>query len=84
MTTDPATRGDASDEYDYPADLERSPARAAVLARWKHAAVAVVVGATSWALYRVDGGWSLDATAFALAAVAIVGYSLFTLRSDLE
>lgn len=85
MSHDSGTMGDAvSDEYDYPDELERGRLEQVVVSRWKHAVVAGVVGATAWALYRIGEGWTLDATVFALAAVAVVAYSLLTLRTDLE
>lgn len=56
----------------------------AVLARWKHAIATAIVGLTTWALYEVGGGWTLDATVFGAATVGIVLYSLLTLRSDLD
>lgn len=83
MSQDSATVGDR-DEYDYPDHLERGPFVQAVTSRWKHAVMTVLIAATAWALYNVAGGWSLDATVFALAAAALAVYSLVTLRADLE
>ncbi|WP_254538558.1 hypothetical protein [Halomarina litorea] len=83
MSQDSATIGD-HDEYDYPDHLDRHPAVRVVASRWKHAVVAVVLAVTAWALYNVAGGWSLDATVFAIATAAFVGYSTVTLRTDLE
>ena len=83
MTQDSAVVGER-DEYDYPDRLDRNPLVQAVILRWKHAVTTVLIAAIAWALYNVAGGWSLDATVFALAAVAFAAYSLVTLRSDLE
>ena len=82
MSQDPAAVGER-DEYDYPDRLDRSPLVQVVILRWKHAVITVLIAATAWALYNVAGGWSLDATVFALAAAALAVYSLITLRTDL-
>lgn len=84
MASDARSIDESSDEYDYPDSLERSPLVRALLARWKHAIILVVVALTAWALYDAGGGWTLDATVFAAAAVGVAVYSLATLRSDLE
>lgn len=84
MASDSRSLTESSDDYDYPDSLERSPLVRAVLARWKHAIIVVVVALTAWALYDTGGGWTLDATVFAAAAVGVVIYSLATLRTDLE
>ncbi len=83
MSHDSTTMG-GREEYEYPDELERSRAVRVVASRWKHAVVAVVLAVTAWTLYRVAGGWSLDATVFALVTAGVVAYSLLTLRSDLE
>lgn len=84
MANDTRAIDESSDDYDYPDSLERSPLVRAVLARWKHAIVLVVVALTAWVLYDVGGEWTLDAMVFAAAAVGVVVYSLATLRTDLE
>lgn len=84
MASDTRSIDESSDDYDYPDSLERSPLVRAVLARWKHAIILVVVALTAWALYDAGGGWTLDATVFAAVAVGVVVYSLATLRTDLE
>lgn len=84
MTSDARRIGERDDAaYDLPYSYDRSPVVRAVLARWKHAAVAVVLALTAWQLFVIGGGWTLDATVFALAAAGVVAYSLLTLRSDL-
>ena len=83
MSRDSAAVGER-DEYDYPDRFDRNPLAQTVVLRWKHAVTTVLIAATAWALYNVAGGWSLDATVFALAAVAFAIYSLVTLRADLE
>ncbi|MFC7154384.1 hypothetical protein ACFQPA_02805 [Halomarina halobia] len=80
-TADGGVGGGAND---LPDRLEGNRFGRVVVARWKHAVVAVVVGLTAWALYRIGGGWTLDATVFAIAAAVVVAYSLLTLRSDIE
>ena len=84
MSHDSAGLGEVNDEYDYPDSLEGSQLRRALVSRWKHAAIALVIGGTAWTLYRIGEGWTLDATVFALAAASVVAYSLLTLRTDLE
>lgn len=83
MSQDSATVVD-HDEYDYPDRFDRHPLVRVATSRWKHAVVTVVLAATTWTLYSVAGGWSLDATVFALATVGLVAYSALTLRTDLE
>lgn len=75
---------ETSDDYDVPDRLEGSQLKHEVLARWKHAVLTAAVGATAYVLYVIGEGWTLDATVFAVAAVAILAYSLVTLRSDLD
>lgn len=52
--------------------------------RWKTVGTIAVTAATTAAVHRIDGGWSTDATAFALVTVLLAGYTLATLYSDLE
>jgi len=58
-----------------------NPLTRAVALRWKHATVALVLGATTYALYEI-GGWSIDTAVFGIATLAIIVYSLVTYRSD--
>lgn len=85
MGSDVQSMGDRRDEeYDIPDRPGNSRPVRVLLARWKHAAVAAVVGATAWALYQIGGGWTIDATVFAVATVGVVAYGLLTLKSDVE
>lgn len=52
---------------------------------WKSGLLAVTLATVSWVLYGLgQNGWTLDSLVFALAAVAVVGYRLWTLRRDLD
>lgn len=62
---------------------DENPVARAVRLRWKHAAVAFVVGTTTYALYGV-GGWSIDTAIFGIATLAIILYSVLTYRSDVS
>lgn len=66
-----------------PESLPRQVGRQLVR-RWKSLAAVATTGLTAWWLYGVDGGWSADAIAFTLFAVSILGYTAFTLYTDLE
>ena len=52
--------------------------------RWKMLASILVTAVTTVAIYRVDGSFSKDATVFAIVTVALLVYTLFTIRTDLR
>lgn len=52
--------------------------------RWKTIAAIVVLFVTTAALYKVDGGPSIDALVFGVMGLLLAVYFLVTLRSDLK
>lgn len=52
--------------------------------RWKNWSVVAVTAVTTYYLYTVDGGWTLDAITFALITAGLLGYTLLTLTADIE
>ncbi|MFB6117843.1 hypothetical protein [Halosegnis sp.] len=56
----------------------------AVELRWKHAIVAFLLGATTYALYGVAGKWTLDAAVFGMATLALILYSAVSFRGDIR
>lgn len=61
-----------------------SPLAQAVALRWKHAVAVFVVGTATYALYQVGGGWTVDATVFGLATLALAAYSAATYSADVS
>lgn len=52
--------------------------------RWKTVGAIVVTAITTAAVHRVDGTWSKDAVVFGALTVALLAYTVLTLRSDLK
>lgn len=52
---------------------------------WKSWVLVLLFALVTWTLYDLgDSTWTLDATVFAAATAAIVGYRLWTLREDID
>lgn len=54
-----------------------------VVRHWKSWLTAAALALAAWGLHGI-GGWTLDTTAFAVAAVLVVGYRLVTLARDVR
>lgn len=52
--------------------------------RWKTVGAILVTAVTTAAVYRIDGTWSKDALVFGALTVALLAYTVLTLRSDLK
>ena len=52
--------------------------------RWKILGAILVTALTTFAIYRVDEAFSKDAVVFAGLTVALILYTLLTIRSDLQ
>ncbi|PSP76747.1 hypothetical protein BRC86_00270 [Halobacteriales archaeon QS_3_64_16] len=58
--------------------------RDAIVTRWLSWSVVIVTAVTTYYLYTIGGGWTLDATTFALSTVGILGYTLLSLSADVD
>ncbi|MFC7175868.1 hypothetical protein [Halosegnis marinus] len=61
---------------------DTNPVVRAVQLRWKHGAIAFVLGAATYALYGLEQGWSIDAAVFGVTTLGIILYSAVTYRRD--
>jgi hypothetical protein len=76
--------GDEGTELSFEAESDLQQAIRQVTKRWKNWGTIAVTAVTAWFLYGINDAWTKDAGAFALITVALLGYTLVTLYSDVE